>query len=104
MNKAQQERLEKNGWKVGTVAEFLNLTPEEEAFVELKFALSQLLQSKRKQLGMTQTQLAEKIDSSQSRIAKVEKAEKSVSFDLIIKSLIALGVRENDIARAIMKK
>ena len=33
MKKEQQKRLEKAGWKFGTVAEFLNLTPEESEIV-----------------------------------------------------------------------
>lgn len=41
--KAKRSRLEANGWKVGTVAEFLDLAPEESALIETKLALSRRL-------------------------------------------------------------
>ena len=104
MTAAKKKALEERGWKVGSLQEFLDLTDEEVAFIDLKIALSQFLQYRRKKKRMTQVQLAELIESSQSRVAKMEKGEASVSFDLIIRSLLAIGVRENDIARAIMKK
>ena len=79
MKKAKRERLEAKGWKVGTVAEFLGLTPEESALIEIKLALARRLR-KRRQKRMTQAQLAEKIQSSQSRVAKAETGDSSVSL------------------------
>jgi predicted XRE-type DNA-binding protein len=98
MNKAKREKLEKSGWKVGNAAEFLGLSPEEESFVELKLSLSQYLQTKRKKKHLTQIQMAKLISSSQSRVAKMEKAEASVSIDLILRTLFALGTKTNEIA------
>jgi predicted XRE-type DNA-binding protein len=104
MNKAKQEKLEKAGWKVGTVAEFLGLTEEEEAFIELKSSLSAYLQEKRKTKNLTQVEMAQRISSSQSRVAKMEKADTSVSLDLIVRSLLSLGAGPRDIARCISTK
>lgn len=104
MKTSKRKALEQNGWKVGSTRDFLNLTAEEEAFIELKLRLSLFLQARRKKKRITQVQLASLIESSQSRVAKMEKAEESVSIDLIVKTLIALGATENDIARAIMRK
>lgn len=98
MNKAKKENLEKRGWKVGTAQEFLGLSPEEESYVELKLSLSQYLQEKRKTKHLTQIQMAKLISSSQSRVAKMEKAESSVSIDLILRSLFALGTETGEIA------
>jgi len=98
MNKSKKENLEKKGWKSGTAQEFLGLTPEEEAYVELKLSLSQYLQEKRKTKHLTQIQMAKLISSSQSRVAKMEKAEPSVSIDLILRSLFALGTETGEIA------
>ena len=72
MKKAKRTRLEAAGWKVGSVKQFLGLTDEEEAFVELKLALARSLRSRRERKGLTQTQLAQLIESSQSRVAKME--------------------------------
>lgn len=74
MDQAKRERLEAKGWKVGTVSEFLELTPQEAALVEIKLALSRSLK-KRRQNVMTQAELAEKIHDRQPRIAKVENGE-----------------------------
>jgi hypothetical protein len=94
MNKSKKTSLEQKGWKVGSATEFLGLTSEEESYIELKLASSQFLQEKRKTRRLTQTQMAVLIQSSHSRVAKMEKGEESVSIDLILRSLIALG---NDI-------
>jgi hypothetical protein len=41
------------------------------------------------------------VHSSQSRIAKMEAGDPSVSIDLIMKSLLALGASPKDVAKAI---
>ena len=91
MNTVKRKRLEKAGWKVGTAEEFLNLSPEEAAYVEVKLNLAKVLSNRRKSLRMTQVALAKKIKSSQSRVAKMEAGDPSVSIDLLVRSLIALG-------------
>lgn len=91
MNTAKRKKLEKAGWKVGTTEEFLNLSPEEAAYVEVKLNLAKVLSNRRKSLRMTQVALAKKIKSSQSRVAKMEAGDPSVSIDLLVRSLIALG-------------
>ncbi|MFC1828972.1 helix-turn-helix domain-containing protein [Thermodesulfobacteriota bacterium] len=60
-------------------------------YIELKLALSQALIERRKQRKLTQVQLAKRLKSSQSRIAKMEKGDPSVSIDLLIKSLLTMG-------------
>jgi transcriptional regulator with XRE-family HTH domain len=101
MNKSKKEALEQRGWKVGSAGEFLGLTPEDEAYLELKLSLSHFLQEKRKTRRLTQTQMATLIHSSQSRVAKMEKGEESVSIDLILRSLLALGTEIKEIGKSI---
>ena len=101
MNKAKQKKLESKGWKVGTASDFLNLKPEEAAYIDLKLSLSESLKSRRQGKKMSQIELAKLIQSSQSRIAKMEAGDPSVSMDLLIKSLLALGVSRKDLAKAI---
>lgn len=101
MEKAKRKRLEAKGWKVGTAAEFLGLTPEESAYVELKVALGSKLRELRNRKRLSQVELAKRVGSSQSRVAKLEAADPSVSLDLLIRSLIALGVSRQDLARVI---
>ena len=99
MNAAKRKRLASKGWKVGTVKEFLNLSSEEAAFVELKLALSKSLQETRRQKRLTQDQLARMLKSSQSRVAKMEAGDPSVSLDLLIRSLLMLGASRKTLAR-----
>ena len=101
MNKTKIEKLNKMGWKVGSASDFLNLSSEESAYVELKASLSRFLHEKRIKKHWTQQQLARKIKSSQSRVAKMEKGDPTVSIDLLIKSLLAMGSSKNDLAKAI---
>ena len=101
MDKEKKARLEAHGWKVGTAEELLGLTPEEAAYVELRLKLSDAVRELRKKKQLTQLQLAELLKSSQSRVAKVEAADETVSLDLLIRSLLALGATHRDLARAI---
>ena len=101
MNKTKQKRLERRGWKVGSVDEFLDLTPEESAYVELKLALSRNLQERRRQKRLTQQQLARLIKSSQSRVAKMEAGDPTVSIDLLVRSLLALGAPSKLLVRSL---
>jgi len=48
--------------------------------------------------------LAKRLKSSQSRIAKMEAADATVSVDLLLKALFALGAKPKDVATAIQKR
>jgi predicted XRE-type DNA-binding protein len=102
MDTIKRQKIEAAGGRVVTVAEFLELTPEEEAIVEIRLALSKSVKKMRQQEQLSQQKLAENINSSQSRVAKMEAADRSVSIDLLIKSLLALGATREDIATAIL--
>jgi predicted XRE-type DNA-binding protein len=99
MNSAKRKRLEAKGWKIGTASEFLHLSPEEAAYVELKLTLSKNLQQTRRQRKLSQHQLARMLKSSQSRVAKMEAGDPSVSLDLLVRSLLVLGTGRKAIAR-----
>lgn len=101
MKAAKRKKLESKGWKVGSAADFLGLSDEEAAYVELKLKLGNRLRKIRYQKHLTQKELANRLNSSQSRVAKMESGDRSVSIDLLVKSLIELGVTNKDIARAI---
>lgn len=101
MKRSTVNRLRKAGWEVGSYKDFLGLSDEEAAYIEMRGALSDGLRERRIRCGLSQTDLATKIGSSQSRVAKMEAGDPSVSLDLIIRSLLALGASTKDIARAI---
>lgn len=101
MDKAKRRKLERAGWKAGSAKDFLGLSDEEAAFVECKLALSTTLRERRKRNNLSQTDLARRLGSSQSRVAKMEAADPSVSVDLLLRSVIALGATPQDIAHVL---
>lgn len=86
---------------MGSAQEFLGLTAEEAAFIELKLVLARSLRQKRERKGLTQTELAELIESSQSRVAKMEAGDRTVSLDLLVRSLLVMGTTKRELARII---
>jgi predicted XRE-type DNA-binding protein len=101
MDAAKRQSLEEAGFQVGTVAEFLGLTPEENELVEIKVALSAALRKQRGVRQLSQMQLAEKIGSSQSRVAKMEAGASHASLDLLVKALVASGMTRQELAAVI---
>ena len=101
MEKRKRARLEAQGWKIGDAKEFLNLSDEELEYIEIKLALSQSVRRLRRVKGLTQEQMAQLISSSQSRVAKMEAGDPSVSVDLLVKALIALGASREELAEVI---
>ena len=103
MNTEKKKRLERSGWKVSGAAEFLQLSAEETKFIDLKLALAAGVRELREKQGLTQTALAARLGSSQSRVAKMEAGDRSVSLDLLIKSLLTIGAGSADIAKWIKR-
>jgi len=103
MDKTKKERLASAGWRCGDADEFLELTAEEAAFVELKLALADYLREVRSRNGWTQAQVARRLGSSQSRVAKMEAADASVSIDLLVKALLGLGASRSEVGNVIAK-
>jgi len=101
MRKQKKNRLESKGWKIGSVKEFLGLSNEESAYIELKIKLAAGLRQRRREKGLSQLDLAAKLQSSQSRVAKMEAGDPSVSLDLLIRSLISLGASELELSKII---
>lgn len=104
MQADKRRKLERAGWRVADAGDFLRLSDDERRFVETKLALAEGLRRWREQLGLTQTQVAERFGSNQSRVAKMEAAHRTVSTDLLLKSLFRLGASQRDVARLLSQK
>lgn len=102
MNTRKKKNLEAKGWKIGDASDFLNLSAEEAAYVELKLRLSKNLQEYRKEKKITQEALARMLKSSQSRVAKMESGDPSVSLDLLVRSLLTLGASRKNLSRMLL--
>src|SRR6266568_3291111 len=103
MRNDKRRRLERAGWTVGDAGTFLRLSDDERRFVETKLALAAGLRRWREHLGLTQTQVARRFGSSQSRVAKMEAADRTVSTDLLLRSLFRLGASRRDVARLLSR-
>jgi len=99
MKASKRKKLESKGWRIGDAKDFLSLSEQEAEFIELKLKLAEILREKRIARHMGQTKLAELVKSSQSRVAKMEAADSSVSLDLLVKTLIALGTSGPELGR-----
>jgi hypothetical protein len=101
MRENKRKRLKAHGWKVGSAKDFLGLSDQEAAFIELKLRLASSLRDLRRRRRLTQIDLARALRSSQSRIAKMETGDPSVSLDLLVRSLLALGTSARQLSRII---
>lgn len=104
MDTKKRKRLEAAGWRVGDATDFLRLSPEEAALVEMRLALSRSLRERRLESGLTQTALAKQLGSSQSRVAKLEAGDASVSLELLIRALLTVGASRKDVANALARR
>lgn len=101
MQSEKRKRLEANGWKIGSAKDFLQLSDQEAAYIELRLKLARGLKAKRHARGFSQTQLAKAVRSSQSRVVKMEAGDPTVSLDLLVRSLLALGASNRDLGQII---
>lgn len=104
MRSPRKKALEDAGWRVGSADDFLGLNEAESRFVEIKLALARLLRTTRTRQSLTQVQLARKLGSSQSRVAKLEAGDPTVTLDLLVRSLLAAGARPSELAKAVSVK
>ncbi len=103
MKNTKRAKLRASGWSVGSAEDFLDLSAEEAALIELRISLSRSLKNLRTRRRLSQVELAKRLKSSQSRVAKMEAADPTVTVDLLVRSLFALGASPSDIARAIVQ-
>lgn len=104
MQETKRKKLEAKGWRIGTPKDFLGMSNEEEAYVNLRLKLAEGLKARRQSRGITQVGLARTIKSSQSRVAKMEAGDPTVSLDLLVKSLFALGASNSELAAIIARR
>jgi len=91
----------KHGWVEGSVQDFLELSDADMEYIETRRTLSRKLKAVREKLHLTQVEVAARLKTSQSRVAKMEKADPSVSADLLLQSLFALGVKRKELGVAV---
>jgi len=101
MTRARRARLEAAGFRIRDASEFLSLTDADLAVIQTCEQLGATLRSERARRGLSQTTVARLVGSSQSRIAKMEAGDPSVSLDLLLRTLVSIGTKPIAITRAI---
>jgi hypothetical protein len=101
MKAAKRKKLEQAGWRVGSAADFLGLSAEESALIAMKLALADRLRAQRERLKLSQADVARRLHSSQSRVAKMEAADRTVTLDLLVRSLLSLGVSTKELGKTL---
>lgn len=101
MKAAKRKRLEQAGWRVGSTEEFLELSKEEQTLVEIRLALADAVKTQREKHHLSQSALAAGMRSSQSRVAKIEAGDPSVSLDLLVRAVLAAGATKKELAKAL---
>src|SRR5258708_5632454 len=91
MRESKKKRLAAKGWKVGNATDFPELSPGAELYIELRLKLAVGLKSRRHFRGVTQTQLAKTLRSSQSRVAKMEAGDPTAPLLSLVPPLSALA-------------
>ena len=101
MKSTQRKALERAGWRTGSADKFLELKSEETALVNMRLSLADNLRGRRTKLGLSQTELAARLGSSQSRVAKMEAGGADVSLDLLVRAMLNTGASAREVANAI---
>ena len=101
MKTAKRKRLEQSGWRVGSAEDFLGLSKEEQTLVEIKLALADAVKTQREKHRLSQSDLAARMRSSQSRVAKIEAGDPSVSLELLVRAVLAAGATKKELAKAL---
>jgi predicted XRE-type DNA-binding protein len=103
MKASERTALDKAGWAIGSAEDFLEMSDDERAFVEVKLVLAEALRTRRQRKKLTQTQVAKILGSSQPRVAKMEAGDSSVTVDLLVRSLFAIGATPKDLAKVLAR-
>jgi predicted XRE-type DNA-binding protein len=101
MDAKKKNKLEAAGFAVGDAQDFLKLSDAEMEYIHIKRSLAKTLEQRRKKRNLTQVEAAKLLKTSQSRLAKMEHAEKSVSIDLLIRSTLSLGATTKELKQAL---
>ena len=101
MKASKRKGLEAKGWRLTSAEEFLGLTREEAALVEMKLALADAVKAQREKSHLSQIELAARMKSIQSRVAKIEAGDPSVSLDLLVRAVLSAGATKREVASAL---
>ena len=102
MTKEKIKKLESVGFKVTTTKDWLQLSVEEVKVIEMRVALAAELEKMRKEAGLTQAQLAKKLGTKQSGVARMLNNPDTATIDNLIKAMVSMGAPVGRIAACLL--
>ena len=102
MKEVKKRILEVNGYKVTDSDAWLGLSKEESQLVDIRVALAQELERVRKAKGITQAELARRVGTKQSGVARMLNNPDTSTMDNLVKGLMALGEPISKIAACLL--
>ena len=91
MDAKKRKALEAAGWKAGDAADFLELNAEERQLLDTRVSLALAIRRQREAIELSQKELGARLNTSQPRIAKIERAASDVSLDQLVRAFTAAG-------------
>ena len=101
MDTKKRKQLEAAGYQITDSADWLGLTPQEQAIVNMRVNFALEIERVRKASNITQRELADKIGTRQSGVARMLNNPTTATIDSLIKTLLALGASPKRIAALI---
>lgn len=102
MTKEKRAKLEAAGFTLTDTKDWIGLTIDENKIVEMRVALAAEVEKVRKEKGITQLQLAERMGTKQSGVARMINNPNTSSIDNLMKALIAMGAQISRIAASLL--
>ena len=93
MDSEKRKALEAAGWRFGDAADFVGMTRDESQLLDARIEAALAVRRQREAMKLSQKQLANRIKTTQPRVAKIERAAPDVSLDQILRAFAAAGGR-----------
>lgn len=91
MDVTQQRALEASGWKIGDAADFLGMDEEELQLLNARVEIALAVRRQREANHLSQKELGKRLQTTQPRVARIERAANDVSLDQLVRALAAAG-------------
>ena len=91
MDAKKRKALEAAGWKAGDAADFLEMNAEERQLLDMRVSLALAIRRQREAVELSQKELGARLNTSQPRVAKIERAAADVSLDQLVRAFTAAG-------------
>jgi ribosome-binding protein aMBF1 (putative translation factor) len=93
MDSKKRDRLRAAGWRIGDAVDFLSMSEEERQLLDARVELALAVRRQRQAKRLSQKDLGTRLQTSQPRVAKIERAASDVSLDQLVRAFAVAGGR-----------